>query len=160
MYMQGQDAPCRAVSVMASFEDARLLALRSLKAAYMVAKPQAVPLAISTSPTDSVAATLQPLLDADGTPEASSSAALSCHDAILQCAVEVAQVSLPTDWRMYCQPCCSFCLWADLFCLQLALVHLQWSLQRNRKGRTPDYSAAAALCLQTLELTRWERTGP
>ena len=86
---------------MASFEDARLLALRSLKAAYVVAKPQAsVPLAISTSPMESVAATLQPLLDADGTPEASSSAAFSRHDASLECAVEVAQVLLPMDWRM------------------------------------------------------------
>ena len=107
MCMQGNDAPCRAMSVMASFEDARLLALRSLTAAYMVAKPQAVPVAISTIPMESVAATLQPLLDADGSSKASSSAAFSCHDASLECAVEVAQVSLPTELGMH-RPALSF----------------------------------------------------
>ena len=83
---------CRAISHMASHEDARLSALHSLNTLVSVAKPDTEE-GCSAGCLKSLESNLRPLMNGSQQPEASTSGVFSCEEVSLAVAFQVSQVS-------------------------------------------------------------------
>ena len=94
---------CRAVSHMASQENARLKALQSLKTLASVAR-LSVDEGLQTDALTLIEGNLRPCEDPAQQPEASTSDFFSCRDLNLAVALEIAQVFVSYDFGN-CQQC-------------------------------------------------------